>query len=316
MSRTLPRGWYDGALRRTRGAKKFVRFRRPCASTPGAGWPSRSSPLSKPIAASRAPCRTAAAPAAPRDGALGHPHAWGARDETRGEALVMDSINEDLPLEDLPLNDLPLNDGRKRTPASHSFAMANQRWFSGTLYALRRLTIFCWLLHNWRAVWTQYRLGGRLPSLRLRNGLIVQHWPGDDPITLLEEVFWRRCYRREVTEPRHGVMIDIGANIGLVTLDWATRLPGATIHAYEPYPPTFSSLISNLKANGLLQKVSLRAEAVGRSGGTMVFPAVALSSLVSAYRQDAKDAKSHGSDGARVTTVSLDDVVARCTEGE
>jgi FkbM family methyltransferase len=228
----------------------------------------------------------------------------------------MDSINEDLPLEDLPLNDLPLNDGRKRTPASHSFAMANQRWVSGRLYALRRLTMFCWLLHNWRAVWTQYRLGGRLPSLRLRNGLIVQHGPGDDPVTLLDEVFWRRCYRREVTEPRHGVMIDIGANIGLVTLDWATRLPGATIHAYEPYPPTFSSLISNLKANGLLQKVSLRAEAVGRSGGTMVFPAVALSSLVSVYRQDAKGANSHGSDGARVTTVSLDDVVARCTEGE
>jgi FkbM family methyltransferase len=230
----------------------------------------------------------------------------------------MDSINEDLPLEDLPLNDLPLNDlplndGRKRTPASHSFAMANQRWFSGRLYALRRLTMFCWLLHNWRAVWTQYRLGGRLPSLRLRNGLIVQHGPGDDPITLLEEVFWRRCYRREVTEPRNGVMIDIGANIGLVTLDWATRLPGATIHAYEPYPPTFSSLISNLKTNGLLQKVSVHAEAVGRSGGTMVFPAVALSSLVSAYRQDAN---SHGSEEARVTTVSLDDVVARCTEGE
>jgi FkbM family methyltransferase len=224
---------------------------------------------------------------------------------------VTDSINEDL-----PLKDLRLNDGRKTTPASHSFATANQRWFSGKLYALRRLTIFYWLLRNWRAVWAQYRLGGRLPSLRLRNGLIVRHGPGDDPITLLEEVFWRRCYRREITEPRHGVMIDIGANIGLVTLDWATRLPGVTIHAYEPYPPTFSSLISNLKANGLLQKVSLRAEAVGRSGGTMVFPAVALSSLVSAYRQDAKDAKSHGSDGARVTTVSLDDVVARCTEGE
>jgi hypothetical protein len=45
----------------------------------------------------------------------------------------------------------------------------------------------------------------------------------------------------------------------------------------------------------------------------MVFPAVALSSLVSAYRQDAN---SHGSEEARVTTVSLDDVVARCTEGE
>jgi FkbM family methyltransferase len=229
------------------------------------------------------------------------------RDKSHGEPVLMDSIKEDLPLEDLPLNN-----GRKGTPASHSFATANEGWVSGRLYALGRLTMFCWLLRNWRAVWAQYRLGGRLPSLSLRNGLIVKHGPDDDPITLLEEVFWRRCYRREVTEPRHGVMIDIGANIGLVTLDWATRLPGTIIHAYEPYPPTFSNLISNLKANGLLQRVSLHNEAVGRSGGTMVFRPAALSSLVSAYRQK----NSHASEEARVTAVSLDDVVARCTEGE
>src|SRR5260370_11211933 len=45
----------------------------------------------------------------------------------------------------------------------------------------------------------------------------------------------------------------------------------------------------------------------------MVLPAVTLSSLVSACRQGGD---SHGSEEARVSTVSLDDVVARCTEGE
>jgi FkbM family methyltransferase len=64
-------------------------------------------------------------------------------------------------------------------------------------------------------------------------------------------------------------MIDLGANIGAVTLDWARRVGPLRIHAYEPNPSTNRVLRHNIEANGLAGRVMVYAEAVGRGSGEL-----------------------------------------------
>ena len=83
-------------------------------------------------------------------------------------------------------------------------------------------------------------------------------------------------------------MIDLGANIGVVTLDWATRLKGVTIHAYEPHPATLAILAANVSENRLAQRVRIYNEAVGRATGTLVLRTFWRSVLTSAYAEPAE----------------------------
>lgn len=42
------------------------------------------------------------------------------------------------------------------------------------------------------------------------------------------------------------VILDVGANIGVISLDLAHRFPNATIHAFEPEPKNFEILLANV----------------------------------------------------------------------
>jgi hypothetical protein len=46
------------------------------------------------------------------------------------------------------------------------------------------------------------------------------------------------------------VMIDVGANLGIVSAYVARRFPGVAVYAYEPVPDSFRILERNLEANG------------------------------------------------------------------
>jgi len=48
-----------------------------------------------------------------------------------------------------------------------------------------------------------------------------------------------------------GVILDVGANLGLVSLILAKKFPDRTIYPFEPNPSTFQALESNLKLNGI-----------------------------------------------------------------
>jgi len=47
------------------------------------------------------------------------------------------------------------------------------------------------------------------------------------------------------------IAIDIGANIGIVSIYLARRYPGLTIHAFEPIPDNYDHLTQNLRLNGV-----------------------------------------------------------------
>ncbi len=47
-----------------------------------------------------------------------------------------------------------------------------------------------------------------------------------------------------------GAIIDVGANLGIVSLILAKRFPERTIHAFEPAPSTFHAFKTNIELNG------------------------------------------------------------------
>jgi FkbM family methyltransferase len=180
----------------------------------------------------------------------------------------------------------------------------------GRYYALVTLVSMIAWFDNWSEVWRRYRRGAELPPLRFRRDLVLHHRPEDQALMQFYDVFRDKNYRRYITEPRVGTIVDIGANIGVASLDWATRLPHVRIHAYEPHPGTFAMLAENIAANHLVERVICHQQAVGREAGTLTFHTAGLSVLTTAYKNLSDSA------GAEFTaaTVSLDQVLERCAQ--
>jgi FkbM family methyltransferase len=147
--------------------------------------------------------------------------------------------------------------------------MTVTEWVLYKFRAARTLGRMIRWLSNWKDVWSAYRAGLPLPPLQFRYGFTLHHGTHDSPIALLHEVFGERHYRRHLHSPVEGVMIDLGANIGAVSLDWARRVRPLRIHAYEPNPSTNKVLRQNIEANGLASRVIVYDEAVGRDSGQL-----------------------------------------------
>ena len=139
-------------------------------------------------------------------------------------------------------------------------------------------------LDNWWAVWSAYRHRQCLPPFRFRRGFTLQHDEGDEPLLLLNEVFIEGCYSKGIqTDLADGVIVDVGANIGAATLDWASQFTNATIYAYEPNPTTNRTLRSNIEVNKLGGQVTIYNEAVGRENGQVRLWSNVPSLLASSY---------------------------------
>lgn len=79
----------------------------------------------------------------------------------------------------------------------------------------------------------------------------------------LKDVFIDREYDIELTyEPK--IIVDLGANIGVSTLFFATKYPMAIIHAFEPNPQTFEVLERNV--TGMSNVVAHRYAVSDRNG--------------------------------------------------
>ncbi len=153
-------------------------------------------------------------------------------------------------------------------------------------------------LRYFRAVFRSYRRGEPLPPLHLRGGIVLFHEPFDPALDLGREVIARRWYRRGVREDEGAVMVDIGANIGLVALDWAFRIPNVVVDAYEPDPRTFAILRRNVEENNLSGRIRLFNEAVAAKPGTLTLYRTVCSATATALPTNAPDKGS--ADSARV----------------
>ncbi len=131
----------------------------------------------------------------------------------------------------------------------------------GKLQAARMLWYMGRHLNNWADVWRCYRQAMPTPALEFRRGFTLYGGKWDDPVLMLKEVYGERIYRHGLRSNPAGMVVDIGANIGAVSMDFADRW-GLQIHAYEPNPETFHSLERNINDNRLSDRVVLFNEAV------------------------------------------------------
>jgi FkbM family methyltransferase len=66
------------------------------------------------------------------------------------------------------------------------------------------------------------------------------------------------------------IMIDVGANIGWYSMNFAKSFPKAHIYSFEPIPKTHLSLLANVKINGLKNITTIQA-GVSEHGGVATF---------------------------------------------
>lgn len=56
---------------------------------------------------------------------------------------------------------------------------------------------------------------------------------------------------------RGDIVLDVGANVGIVSIILGKLNPGITIYAFEPVPLTYKTLLKNLKLNGVSNVVAV-----------------------------------------------------------
>jgi hypothetical protein len=88
-------------------------------------------------------------------------------------------------------------------------------------------------MKNGVQVWWNERRKQPLPPLEMRDGYTLHHGSLDEPIELFREIYLDRFYE-SLDAPRNANVVDIGANIGAVTLFWTHSRPDIHFHAYEP----------------------------------------------------------------------------------
>ena len=90
------------------------------------------------------------------------------------------------------------------------------------------------------------RLGGR-EAYRLPNGLTVAHLSSPQTNAIYREIWVDDVYRRHgVTLDDGATIFDVGANIGLFTLFVHQQCRNPRVFSFEPIPPTFDKLATNV----------------------------------------------------------------------
>jgi FkbM family methyltransferase len=201
--------------------------------------------------------------------------------------------------------------GGKKSP--HRYPdMTVAEWLGYKYHAARRLGMMIRWLSNWSEVWASYRADLPVPPLLFRSGLTLHHGSHDSPIALLLEVFGERQYRRHLTTPVQGLMIDLGANVGAVSLDWALRSLALRIHAYEPNPSTNTVLRYNVEVNALADRITVYNDAVGGQAGELQLWTNINSMTATGYSEGPP---SPHAVAVRVPLIDLNEVVKRAGGG-
>ncbi len=115
----------------------------------------------------------------------------------------------------------------------------------------------------------QERILADRKGYRLANGMIVAHHSGLQTNIIYREVFEDKVYlQRGITMNDGDCIFDVGANIGLFTLFVHQQCKNPIVYAFEPIPPTFDLLRTNVALYGL----DVKLFNCGLSGETKTSP--------------------------------------------
>src|SRR5262249_48360131 len=91
---------------------------------------------------------------------------------------------------------------------------------------------------------------------RLPNGMIVRHHRKNEVEFLYKEIFEEQSYwRRGVALPDGAWVLEVGANIGMFSLFVSQKCRNSSIYPFEPIPPVFEILKTNVSLHGLNAKI-------------------------------------------------------------
>lgn len=148
-------------------------------------------------------------------------------------------------------------------------------------------------------------------NLELRLGgfaFVLRRHSGD--LGVVCEVLGDQIYREalEYDPLSTGACLDVGANIGCVSLVWSRQRPGARVLALEPHPETFQRLVVNIGNNGA-SGVSPLPYAAGKADGRIAL-VVEPNNNMARTVTNKRDAKTDPS-LLEVECVALDQLTAR-----
>jgi len=99
------------------------------------------------------------------------------------------------------------------------------------------------------------------------NGLTLAISTAEEE-TMIKEIFFDRCY--DFRLPGSWQVVDIGANVGMAALFFASQTWVNRVFSFEPFAPTADAFRSNLQLNlSLSQKISLSQTGLGANAATL-----------------------------------------------
>jgi FkbM family methyltransferase len=107
-------------------------------------------------------------------------------------------------------------------------------------------------------------------QVRLRGDIHIRYRLNKGDLHAIREIWFQECYRLPFSDPA-GVLLDLGANIGMTSLWLAKKYPLTHVIAVEPDPANAALARQNLAANGIAANV-LEA-AIGPADGSGRFAA-------------------------------------------
>jgi FkbM family methyltransferase len=148
-----------------------------------------------------------------------------------------------------------------------------------------------------------------ITEYRLSNGLVF-HGDVRTPVAaIVNEIFRDGVYDHQLVQPcaAGGIVIDIGANVGVYAARMASPPINARVFAFEPSPATFDLLTRNMTENGLTSVRCIPAAVATSTGlATLYLDRSASCDSLVLPEDPELEARIRGS--VRVKTLSLEDI--------
>ena len=116
----------------------------------------------------------------------------------------------------------------------------------------------------------------RVREIRLRDDIRIRYRLNKGDLHSIREIWFQEAYRLPF-DVESGVLLDLGANIGMASVWLAKRLSFSQVIAVEPDPKNAALVRGNLKLNGIRGEVI--EAAIGPKEGTARFQFSELSNL-------------------------------------
>ncbi len=139
------------------------------------------------------------------------------------------------------------------------------------LRRLRRAASLARLSRSAGRTYLSALLRRRCSHVALRSGLVFDAPRNANLLDLVADIFQKRRYEPEGIAIRpDDVVVDIGANVGVFSIDAAQRTRGP-VYALEPFPENFEFLVRNVRQNRASGVVPMNRAVSGSRGTTKLF---------------------------------------------